>query len=71
MLVVDMEMPKGCHFCPMSHWNCLNEFTGCEAAAGKKYAMLKDKEFASSGIYERPKWCPIRGEIADGLVRDS
>ena len=55
MLIVDMPMPKGCYFCPMSatyptDWYCIahddsKSIDGC--------APMK----------ERPSWCPIKGEL--------
>ena len=61
MLIVDMPMPEDCVYCPMSHWNKIDEFTGCEVAPGKLYAATKDKEYAES--VGRPDWCPIKGEL--------
>lgn len=55
ILVIDM--PDDCPVCPMAHWNKLDEFTGCEAVSGKKYA-INDKEYAESSC--RPSWCPLR-----------
>ena len=55
ILVIDM--PKDCPYCPMAHWNKLDEFTGCDAVSGKKYA-INDKEYAESSC--RPSWCPLK-----------
>lgn len=55
ILVIDM--PVDCPECPMAHWNKLDEFTGCDAVSGKKYA-INDKEYAESSC--RPSWCPLR-----------
>ena len=55
ILVIDM--PTDCPECPMAHWNKLDEFTGCEAISGKKYA-INDKEYAESSC--RPSWCPLK-----------
>lgn len=63
MLIIDMPMPEDCVYCPMSHWNKLDEFTGCEVAAGKLFAATRDKEYANS--VGRPDWCPIKGELPD------
>jgi len=64
MLLVDIDMPKDCPFCPMAHYTTItDEFTGCDAVGGKKYAM-KDKEYAES--VGRPSWCPIKGELKEG-----
>jgi hypothetical protein len=62
-LIIDMPMPKDCPQCPMAHWNKLDEFTGCEVAAGKLFAATRDKEYAESIC--RPDWCPIKGELPD------
>lgn len=56
IIVKGMEMPKDCPFCPMAHWNIKKEFTGCDAVAGKWYAM-NDPEYAKSDC--RPEWCPL------------
>lgn len=55
--VLVIDMPADCPECPMAHWNKLDEFTGCEAVSGKKYA-INDKEYAESSC--RPSWCPLR-----------
>ena len=55
ILVIDM--PKDCPYCPMAHWNKLDEFTGCDAVGDKKYAII-DEEYAKSSC--RPSWCPLR-----------
>lgn len=60
-LIVEMEMPRDCPMCPMAHYNKLDEFTGCEVAAGKLFAVTRDKAYAESA--SRPSWCPIKGEI--------
>lgn len=61
MLMVDIPMPKNCIFCPMSHWNKLDEWTGCDAVGGKRFAATTDKEY--SDMEGRPDWCPIKGEV--------
>lgn len=63
MLIIDMPMPKDCPQCPMAHWNKLDEFTGCEVAAGKLFAATRDKAYAESTC--RPSWCPIKGVLPD------
>ena len=55
--VLVINMPTDCPECPMAHWNKLDEFTGCDAVSGKKYA-INDKEYAESSC--RPSWCPLR-----------
>ena len=57
MIIADIPMPQDCPMCPMSHWNKLDEFTGCGVVNGKKYAM-NDPEYAKSST--RPKWCPLK-----------
>lgn len=61
MIIADIPMPMNCPMCPMSHWNKLDEFTGCDVVNGKKYAM-NDPEYAKSSA--RPEWCPLR-EVED------
>ena len=60
-LIVEMEMPLNCEHCPMSHWNKLNELTGCDAVGGKRY-VSDDDEFWRMA---RPSWCPIIGELPE------
>ena len=55
--VLVIDMPTDCPECPMAHWNKLDEFTGCDAVSGKKYA-INDKEYAESSC--RPSSCPLR-----------
>lgn len=62
-LIVEMEMPKDCPMCPMAHYNKLDEFTGCEVAAGKLFAATRDKAYVESA--SRPSWCPIVGVLPD------
>lgn len=60
-VIVRMEMPLNCEHCPMSHWNKLNELTGCDAVGGKRY-VSDDDEFWHMA---RPSWCPIIGELPE------
>ena len=53
---INMEMPKDCPMCPMSHWNVGGSFTGCDVVEGKRYAM-DDEEYRNSST--RPDWCPL------------
>lgn len=62
-LIIEMEMPKDCPMCPMAHYNKLEEFTGCEVAPGKRYAVKTDKAYAESAC--RPDWCPIKGVLPE------
>lgn len=61
MILVDIEMPKDCIYCPMAHWNAQDNFTGCEVVGGKKYAMMTDEKYPK--LDGRPSWCPIKCEI--------
>ena len=60
VLIKDMLMPKDCVFCPMAHWNKLDEITGCEITIGKKYVDKTDRDFWYGD--GRPKWCPLEAE---------
>lgn len=62
-LIVEMEMPKDCPMCPLAHYNKIDEFTGCEVAPFKRYAVKTDKAYAESDC--RPDWCPIKGVLPD------
>ena len=62
-LIIEMEMPKDCPMCPMAHYNNLCEFTGCEVAPNKRYAIKTNKAYAKSDC--RPSWCPIKGVLPD------
>jgi len=57
ILIKGMKMPKDCPMCPLSHWNKLDEFTGCEVVNGKRFAVTNDKGYAQSNT--RPSWCPL------------
>ncbi len=58
VLIRGMKMPKDCPMCPFAHWTKVtDEFTGCDIVGGKKYARIKDKEYANSST--RPDWCPL------------
>lgn len=51
-VIVRMEMPLNCEHCPMSHWNKLNELTGCDAVGGN--AVLKGvNDNAINHLHER------------------
>lgn len=66
MLIVDIEMPSNCIYCPMSHWNKLNEWTGCDAKSGKRFAATTDKEYAE--MEGRPEWCPIKINVTRAIA---
>lgn len=58
VLIKGIHMPKDCPMCPLAHWTiATDEFTGCDIVGGKKYARLKDEEYAKSST--RPVWCPL------------
>ena len=57
ILIKGAKMPKDCPMCPLSHWNKLDEFTGCEVVNGKRFAVTNDKGYAQSNT--RPSWCPL------------
>lgn len=57
VLIKGMEMPRDCPMCPLSHWNRLDEFTGCEVVNGKRFAVTIDEGYAQSNT--RPSWCPL------------
>lgn len=49
-----MEMPRACQMCPLSHWNKLDQLTGCELV--RKYVPETDEDFWNN---DRPSWCPL------------
>ena len=57
VLIKDMEMPEDCPYCKMAYYNSSDEFTGCAAVPGKRYAMHNDAVYAKST--QRPDWCPL------------
>jgi hypothetical protein len=57
ILIRGMEMPRDCPMCILAHFNKLDEFTGCDAAPGKRYVPHSDYQFWNSS--ERPSWCPL------------
>lgn len=67
MILVDIEMPKNCTYCPMSHWDKLDRFTGCDAVCGKRFIPLNNREFWGSN--GRPDWCPIKADVTDIIKR--
>ena len=57
IIIKGMEMPKDCQFCPMAHWNKLDQLTGCDVVGGKRYVPKGDYLYwYSEG---RPDWCPL------------
>ena len=57
ILIKGMAMPKNCIYCPMAHWNKLDEITGCEIVIGKKYIDKDDKDYWYGS--DIPSWCPL------------
>lgn len=57
ILIKGLKMPRDCPMCPLSHWNRLDEFTGCEVVNGKRFAVTTDEGYAQSDT--RPIWCPL------------
>ena len=58
VLVKGIKMPKDCPQCLLSSWSPITDkFLGCFVVPGKRYAVLKDKEYAESS--ERPDCCPL------------
>lgn len=53
-----IDMPKDCIYCPVAHYNKLDEFTGCDIVGGKKYAMTTEKGYKETSC--RPSWCPLK-----------
>lgn len=58
VFVPNMGLPKDCPYCPMAHWNKVDELAGCSLVHGKYYAASTDAEW-SQGI-NRPSWCPLQ-----------
>lgn len=56
ILVIDM--PRDCPMCPVAHYNKLDEFTGCDVVAGKRYAMTTEEGYAETTT--KPSWCPLK-----------
>lgn len=67
MLIADIQMPPDCPMCPMAHWNRFDEFKGCNAVNGKKFAM-SDPEYVNSST--RPEWCPLKYMSETGGIDD-
>lgn len=72
VLIRGMELPKGCHFCPMAHWTSgTDEFSGCEVVPGKKHTMFEDEAYANSPTASRPDWCPLHALHPHGRLIDA
>ena len=54
ILIKGIKMPRGCQVCPISHWNKLDQMTGCEL--GRKHIPKDDEDFWQN---DRPSWCPL------------
>ena len=57
-IVTGLEIPRDCPACKLAHWNCRNEFTGCNAVPNKRYALTSEPGYAQTDC--RPDWCPLR-----------
>lgn len=67
--IKNFTIPKDCPMCPMAHYNAQDEFTGCNVVNGKKYAMLKEPDYADSST--RPEWCPLLEVQTQGRLIDA
>ena len=52
------KMPKDCPYCPVAHYNKLDEFTGCDIVGGKRYAMTTEEGYRNTS--KIPTWCPLK-----------
>jgi len=57
MIVVDINNPSDCQYCPMSDWGFHGTLVGCNAK-GQRY--FTERELSTDG---KPDWCPIMGEL--------
>lgn len=55
ILIKGMKMPKDCPQCPLSHWNKLDQLTGCELVW--RYVPESEADYWQSS--SRPQWCPL------------
>ena len=55
ILIKGMKMPKDCPQCPLSHWNKLDQLTGCELV--RRYVPESEQSYWQSDT--RPEWCPL------------
>lgn len=72
ILIKGMQLPRACQVCPLSHWNKLDQLTGCELI--RRYVPKDDEDFWNN---DRPSWCPLvelppHGRLGDldRLLRD-
>ena len=66
---INMEMPKDCPMCPLSHWDFTGEFRGCKVVNGKKYAMETEPGYPETNF--RPSWCPLLHVPEHGRLIDA
>lgn len=52
--ITGVEMPRACQVCPLSHWNKLDQLTGCNLT--RRYVPKDDEDFWNN---DRPSWCPL------------
>ena len=57
MIVVEINNPSNCQYCPMSAWGFHTTLLGCNA---KGHRYFTEKELSTDG---KPDWCPIIGEF--------
>lgn len=66
ILIKGLKMPKDCPQCPLSHWNKIDQLTGCELV--RRYVPESESSYWQSDT--RPEWCPLvelpdHGELID------
>lgn len=52
--------------CPLSHWNKLDQLTGCELT--RRYVPKDDEDFWKN---DRPSWCPLISVPPHGRLIDA
>lgn len=57
ILIKGLKMPEDCPQCPLSHWNKLDQLTGCELV--RRYVPESESSYWQSD--KRPEWCPLVG----------
>lgn len=66
VLIKGMKMPEDCPKCPLSHWNKLDQLTGCELV--RRYVPESESSYWQSD--KRPEWCPLVGLPDHGNLVD-
>ena len=69
ILIKGLKMPEDCPQCPLSHWNKLDQLTGCELV--RRYVPESESSYWQSD--KRPEWCPLVGlpDHGDLIDRDA